>query len=140
MFLITLILPLVVVGFLVISLKRHRLNFRQNLPSALFLFLSLLVNPLSQMLFLEPLDDKLNARYLRKANAIHLVGKSPGAVEAAFGKPERVSTYPPLVYNGETIPGGVLWEYKPLPGFWMGCRFQVSFTKGVVSSFEGFDN
>lgn len=139
-FLMALLLPLFAIGFLVFSIKRHSLSSRKNLPSIIFVSLSLLINPLTQLLFLGPLDDKLNADYLRKANAIHLVGKTAAEVESAFGKPERVSPYKTSVYNGETMPGSILWEYKPLPGFWMGGRFQVSFTNGLVASFEGFDN
>ena len=139
-FLLALVLPLIPTGILIHSIRRHGLTFQKNCPWIVLLFIALLINPFSQMLFLGPLDDRLNSAYLRKANAIQLIGKTPSEVEAAFGKAERVSTHAPFVYNGETIPGHVLWEYKPLPWFWMGYRFQVSFRNGVVSSFEGFDN
>ena len=140
LFLLALLLPLVPISAIIYRVSKYDRSIQRHYSWLIFLFFTLLLNPFSQILFLSPLDDKLNAAYLRKANAAQLVGKPASSVQSIFGNPDVVVTYPPSVYNGESIPGHVLWEYKALPGFWLGYSFQVSFAKGAVISFEGFDN
>jgi hypothetical protein len=95
--------------------------------------------------FLESLDTYYNYRMRDKAEAQHIVGKTPAEVTQMLGRPIREWTESPKVidrsgkvtWEGKTYTG---WEYQPLPYYWCGSRFQVFFVNGKVDGFEANDD
>jgi hypothetical protein len=139
-FLIALILPLVPVVFLIVKIRQSSLKSKNVLAFLVLFFLTLLINPYGQYLLLEGWDTSRNYSYALKANNIHIIGKTPSQVKEIFGEPERTWRQETFTYNGKQIQECICWEYKPLPGYWLGGHFQVFFTDGVVSSFEANDD
>jgi len=136
LFLSALILPVVPALLLVTSVKRNGIQYRRNLLIVGLFCISLAFNPLVQAFILEPLDTKRNYDYAKRAQHAALLGKNPSQVEAIFGNPEYTWTQSPS--SGET--GYICWEYKPLPGYWLGSHFQIFFVNGKVRNFEANDD
>ncbi|MBP6642485.1 MAG: hypothetical protein KA186_05325 [Flavobacteriales bacterium] len=92
---------------------------------------AMLVDPISQAIILEPLDNRRGAAMAKRAHAAGIIGMDHDQVRALLGEPSRVqyfSGYEPT------------WEYKQVPGYWSGSHFQVFFKSGVVYSVEPNDD
>ena len=125
------------------SLTRTRIGILISLVVAI-----LILCPFSQPLIFEPLDRPLNDRFRDRAGAAGLtMGMTNEEVKAILGKPDSESSHPaPYItdaHGHETWRGESYeeWDYKPLPLYWMGSKFQVFFdTLGRVSGFEANDD
>jgi hypothetical protein len=139
-FYVALLLPIagVIVGIL--TMKKFGLFSWKNLGALSFLIFTFLVNPVMQVFFFEKLDTDRNNSYAEKARQAGIIGKSTAQITSLFGRPESISSYGSFEQNGKLMEGYTCWEYKPLPGYWLGSHFQVFFRNGIVSSFEANDD
>jgi hypothetical protein len=96
-------------------------------------------------LLLEGLDRRRGRELDQLARDVGIVGMRPQAVRALLGKPAAVwRDYPRI----EDATGRIVrefhpytaWEYKQLPGYWIGSHFQVFFREGAVSNVEANDD
>jgi hypothetical protein len=122
---------------------------RFNVPNFILWFLvfsfAILINPISQVVLLEPLDTHLNYQWYDRAQKMGIVGMTPDEIRHLFGNPIREWTETPRILNsdekitwqGETYTG---WEYQPLSWYLLGSRFQVFFVDGRVRNFEANDD
>jgi hypothetical protein len=88
------------------------------------------LHPLLQPVFLEEADTYLNYRWRDRVGSLGLVGKPPAEVRALLGGPDaivREATY-------------TIWEYKPLPWYWLGSKGQLFFVAGRVRSVDANDD
>lgn len=130
-FLLALFLPILVAAFLVKALyERHRRGNRPLKLWAMIMVLAILWNPIGQAFMLEPLDNMRGAALNKQSHMAGIIGMDEDRVRALFGEPSRV-----LVYPGVTT-----WEYKQIPGYWLGSYFQVFFKSGAVYGVEPNDD
>ena len=130
-----------VLGAIVLALRAVRTRRYIGLLCPVLVFL----NPFQQPVFFESLDTHYNYQMRDKAEALHIIGKTPSEVRALLGRPIRKWSESPRVldgdgkvtWQGEPYTG---WEYQPLPFYWFGSRFQVFFVNGKVRNFEANDD
>ena len=139
-FFTALLLPIVSIVVVISRVKKVGLSSWRNLGPLSFLIFTLLVNPVAQVFIFERLDTERNNSYAETARRVGIIGKTPAQIISLFGKPEGISSYGPFEQDGKWMKGYTCWEYKPLPGYWLGSHFQVFFTDGIVSSFEANDD
>ena len=118
--------------FVVLSVRKHRRLWAPSVLASLAgVCLAILINPISQVLVLEGLDTARGAKLVGRAREAGLVGKGMDDVVRLYGTPAGVAEY---------SPGTTTWEYKQLPGYWMGSYFQVFIESGKVVGFEPNDD
>jgi hypothetical protein len=116
----------------VLALRKHRRLWTPSVMASLAgIFVAILMNPISQVLVLEGFDTARGAELARKAQAAGLVGLGMDKVVKLYGSP---------LGGAEYSPGTMTWEYKQLPGYWMGSHFQIFFKSGKVVGFEPNDD
>jgi hypothetical protein len=118
---------------MVIVLTRAQSGGRKLAWRLLLLPALLLLNPCSQWIVLEPLNLYLLDRMDEQARERGLEGRKPAEVEALFGRPTFTWTY-------ARDPGAETWNYKPLPFYLVGSKFQVHFQRGTVEGWEAHDD
>jgi hypothetical protein len=87
-------------------------------------------HPFLQPVFFERLDTALNYRWYGKAVNASVIGMTEAEVRAVLGEPARILDFPP----------GTLWEYDPLPIYFLGSSGQLFFTAGRVRSIDPNDD
>jgi hypothetical protein len=124
---------ILIIGF-ILALITSFFLFRQGMKRKYLLLLCpllVLANPLQQVLYLEPLDTYLNNQLWDKAKEHHVIGMNLKQVVKIFGNPDNVR-----MHGAQNR----IWEYKPLPGYWMGSHFQIFFIDEKVTGYEANDD
>jgi hypothetical protein len=124
---------ILIIGF-IISLITSLLLFKQGIKKKSLLFLVpvlVFVNPLQQMIYLEPLDTYLNNQWNAKAKRLKITDMTSEQIVKIFGNPDNIRS---LGLGNRTL------EYKPLPGYWMGSHFQIFLNNKKVTGYEANDD
>ncbi|MBK9514232.1 MAG: hypothetical protein IPO05_11560 [Flavobacteriales bacterium] len=126
------VLPIVPLLFLVKALRDR--TCRGAGPVRLWvgiLVVFVLVDPVTQVFLLEPVDNRRGAAMARMTHAAGIIGMDHTQVRELLGEPTRVHHYQGYEPT---------WEYKQVPGYWSGSHFQVFFTDGRVHGVEPNDD
>jgi hypothetical protein len=124
---------ILIIGF-IMALTTSFLLFRQGMKSKYLLLLCpvlVLASPLQQVLYLEPIDTYLNNQLRLKAKDLEIVGMRSKQVTEVFGNPDKVRA---------SRGGNRIFEYKPLPGYWMGSHFKIFFIDEKVTGYQANDD
>jgi len=115
------------VALAVLCLRKRSRQARRVFPLVAAGLLSVAFNPIAQFFFLEPLDERCGNAMAEQARDADLLGKTQSAVVAALGTPD-------CEYS--RAPDRRTWEYKQVPGYWVGSHFKVFFQDGTVHFFD----
>lgn len=142
---LALIAPMVPVAYLVIVRLRKGEWHKPRLFWVISLLATLAINPIVQIPLLEPYDTAANERWSSRAEAADLLGKTRDEVRNELGDPLFMSQENSRILDSNGREARAfepyeLWEYKPLPGYWLGSHFQVVFKNGRASAFEANDD
>lgn len=129
---------------IIYSIKKTWDKNKAIIVLSIFIF-SLLINPLTQTIFMERYDTKINNEWKDKAVNLKIIGKTKSEIRGLFGAPTKEWIESPKVidkdgntkFKGETFIG---WKYHVLPYYWLGSSFEIFFVNDKVAGFEANDD
>jgi len=133
--------------FLIIDYTIKRRWSKKKLKVLIFnVAVAFLINPISQMWYLEGIDTKLNYKLGDKAREMKIIGKTKKEVREIFGYPLHAEAYHPIVRNEnggfeESKEKYTMWEYYPVLFYWLGSCLQIFFNEeGKVIGYDVNDD